>query len=759
MIRLVKKYSILLTGILVTILLLVTYSCSPLWLRPFENIFQNAHFKLRGPLPPNSNIVIAKIDEKSLDVLGRWPWSRQTMAKLVKKLKDYEAGVIGFDIIFSSPQTSSSHEDLKRLRDLIGPVQNQETLELLDRLLEQINADAQFSQALSEGPKSVLGYFFHFSSKGLDHLTVTQRNLYFEDVKPSSFNGFLRPNENLKLSSLTFPTAFAVESNITPLSKTASRSGFLSFDLEADGTVKQLPLIVRYIDLADGKDYYFPPFSLRVLEQYLDATLLFRVNESGMEEVILDHKNPIVIPTNSRGEMEINYLGPRETIPGISISDLLDQSSNSVIKNTVQNKIVLIGATATALEDLKSTPFDAALPGVEIHATVIDNILSNRFLAQPTWKSLVDFLYLLMVGMALTVVYSRIQPNLSILVWLASTCAMFFLSHWIFLNKGFWLTDLYPFLENTGIAAAIMIGRYIEEEKQKLFIKKVFGQYLSPRVVKELINDPSKLKLGGEQKELTAFFTDLEGFATFSEKLGATELVDLLNTYLSEMTNILLQYDGTLDRYDGDAIKAFFGAPVYFEDHAKRACWVCIDMQNKLKDLRVKFKEEGKPELLMRVGINTGSMVIGNMGSTTRMMYGMNGDSVNLCARLEGANKQYGTYSLISEYTYKQAKEYIEVRELDVLRVVGRSTPIKIYELLAKRGEIDESLKKVLPLYNEGMNSYRDRKWATAKGYFESVLIARPEDGPSKVYVERCENFIQAPPPENWDGVFNLRAK
>ena len=726
-------------------------------MEPLENIVQNTHFKLRGPLSPNSDVVIAKIDEKSLDTLGRWPWPRQTMAKLVQRLHEYEAEVIGFDIIFSSPQINSDHEALIKLQNIISPTQNPEAVEYLNQLLRETNADIQFSQALSKGSKSVLGYFFHFSPEGLEHLTPTQRHLYFEDIKTSRFNGFLRSSENLKLSNLTFPTAFAVESNISSISRTASRSGYLSFDLESDGSVKQLPLIVRYVD--NGKDHYFPPFSLRILEQYLQGTLLFRVNELGMEEVILDNDNPIVIPTNSKGEMEVNYLGPRKTFPGISISDLLDKNLSSAIKERVRNKIVLIGATATALEDLKPTPFDPALPGVEIHATIIDNILSHRFLTKPSWTAVVDSLYLLLIGVVLTVVYSRIKPLMSLMVWSVCVCASFYLSHWLFINKGFWLTDVYPLIENTGIAALIMLDRFVKEEKQKLFIKKVFGQYLSPRVVKELINDPSKLKLGGEQKELTALFTDLEGFTTFSEKLGATELVDLLNTYLTEMTDILLQYDGTLDRYDGDAIKAFFGAPIYFDDHAKRACWVCIDMQNKLKDMRVKFKEEGKPELLMRVGLNTGSMVIGNMGSTTRMMYGMNGDSVNLCARLEGANKQYGTYSLISEFTYQAAKEFIEVRKLDIIRVVGRATPINIYELLGKRGEIDDLLKKALPDYNQGLKSYQNREWTEAKRYFENALKIRPEDGPSKIYLKRCENFILQPPAKDWDGVFNLSTK
>jgi adenylate cyclase len=753
----INKYSSFLCGFLVTVLLLCTYSYSPSWIRPLENLLQNIHFKLRGPLTPDSDVIIAKIDEKSLDKLGRWPWSRHTMAKLVEKLNENEAEVIGFDIIFSSPQNSSNHDALKQLQNLISPNESSKAAVFLDQLIKETNADAQLSQALSKIPKSVLGYFFHFSPEGLDHITPAQRNHYFEDIKPSQFNGFLRPNEKFKLSSLAFPTAFAVESNITAFSKTARRSGYLSFDLESDGSIQQLPLIVRVID--DGKDYYFPPFSLRILEQYLEGTLLFRVNEYGMEEVILDHKEPIVIPTNSRGEMAVNYMGPRGTFPSFSISDLLEKSLNKELKERVRNKIVLIGATATALEDLKPTPFDPALPGVEIHATVMDNILSHRFLSQPSWLPMVDSIYLLLIGIVLTWGYSRIQPKMGLIVWFTSTCAFFYLSHWLFLNKGFWLTDIYPLMGNTGIAVLIMLRRFVQEEKQKLFIKKVFGQYLSPRVVKELINDPSKLKLGGEQKELSALFTDLEGFTTFSEQLSPTELVALLNTYLSEMTDILLQYEGTLDRYDGDAIKAFFGAPVYFSDHARRACWVCIDMQNKLKNLRLKLKAEGKPELLMRVGINTGPMVIGNMGSTTRMMYGMNGDSVNLCARLEGANKQYGTYSLISEFTYQAAKEFIEVRKLDIIRVVGRGTPINIYELLGKRGEIDELVKKALPDYNQGLKSYQSREWTEAKRYFENVLKISPEDGPSKIYLKRCEKFILEPPAKDWDGVFNLSSK
>ena len=256
---------------------------------------------------------------------------------------------------------------------------------------------------------------------------------------------------------------------------------------------------------------------------------------------------------------------------------------------------------------------------------------------------------------------------------------------------------------------------------------------------------------------MTAFFTDLANFTTFSEKLSAEDLVSLLNDYFTEMTDILVKNDGTLDRYDGDAIKAFFGAPLYFEDHAKKACWTCIEMQERLAELRKEYKEQGRPELVMRVGINTGEMVVGNMGSKTRMNYGMNGDSVNLAARLEGANKQYGTCTIISEFTYQEAKDYIEVRELDTLRVVGRSTPITIYELLGKKG--GNNYPVILSEYMEGLKNYKAQNWQAAIESFQKVLNIDPNDGPAKTYEERCKIFMESPPGKNWDGVFNLTKK
>jgi len=748
-----KKYSIYFSGLVITLAVLCAYVVFPNALTRLDYLFQNFHFQLRGPIKPTSNIVIGRIDEKSIDTLGRWPWPRSTFAKITENLSSLNAKVIAYDVIFSSPEKFPSEENLIELDKLIS--ENSSAKNYLKNLINQNNPDEVFSKTLSDGSPTVLGYFFHFSPDGLDHLSEEQRHQFFKDIKKSQFRGFLKSNADLDISHLPFPKAFAIESNLAIFSDSASGSGYLTFNVDLDGMIRRLPLMVRYHDSISKKDFYFPPLSLRILETYLDGNLLFRVGEGGMEEVIMDADESVIIPTNSKGELEINHLGPRGTFSSFSISDLLKPEKLSELKDKIQGNIVLIGATATALEDLRSTPFDPILPGVEIHATILDNFFNKSFLSQAS--PLYDLLLIIITGILCTLIYSQIKPVSGLIFWVLSSGLLFLLSHWTFVEKGFWLTDIYPFFTNTGIAALIMIDHFMREEKQTKFIKEVFGQYLSPRVVKDLLADPSRLKLGGEQKILTAFFTDLANFTTFSEKLSAEELVSLLNSYFTEMTDILIENDGTLDRYDGDAIKAFFGAPLYFEDHAKRACWTCIEMQERLSELRKEYKEQGKPELVMRVGINTGEMVVGNMGSSTRMNYGMNGDSVNLAARLEGANKQYGTCTLISEFTYQEAKDFIEVRELDTLRVVGRSTPIKIYELLGKKGS--QNFPIGLPDYLEGLKNYKAQKWQAAIESFKRALKANPEDGPSQTYLERCKIFMEASPGEGWDGVFNLTKK
>jgi len=307
---------------------------------------------------------------------------------------------------------------------------------------------------------------------------------------------------------------------------------------------------------------------------------------------------------------------------------------------------------------------------------------------------------------------------------------------------------------------SVVTYNFLAERKQKAMIRGAFAQYVPPAVVGELLKNPDMLTLGGEERVMTVIFTDIAGFTTISESLTPTELVELLNEYLTAMTNIVLDYDGIIDKYEGDAIMAEFGAPLPDDDHALKACFTAIDMQKRLAELREKLLAEGRPELRARVGINSGPMVIGNMGSSRIFDYTVMGDNVNLSSRLEGANKAYGTYIMCSEATRMMVENDIITRELDMLRVKGKTEGVLVHEILAKKDDsLSETRKQAVDVYLQGLTAYKERRWDDGIELFNKALSFDPEDSPSSVYIGRCEEFKKNPPPDDWDGIFTMRTK
>jgi adenylate cyclase len=300
---------------------------------------------------------------------------------------------------------------------------------------------------------------------------------------------------------------------------------------------------------------------------------------------------------------------------------------------------------------------------------------------------------------------------------------------------------------------------YLNEMGQKALIKDAFGQYLSPTVVADLVKDPSKLSLGGEEREMTAYFSDIAKFSTFSEAMTPTELVNVLNDYLTEMCNIIIGLEGTVDKFEGDAIIAFWGAPTVQEDHAKLACFASVDMNKALIPLRDKWVAEGRPAISVRMGLNSGPMVVGNMGSAQRMNYTIMGDVVNLAARLEGANKAYDSGLMISEATYSACQADVDARELDTIRVVGKSESVKVYQLLERKNQTEGSVADLVEKFGRALDLYKDGDYKAALAAFESCLQIAPDDGPALTYVDRCRSFIAEPPAADWDGVFTLTSK
>ena len=394
---------------------------------------------------------------------------------------------------------------------------------------------------------------------------------------------------------------------------------------------------------------------------------------------------------------------------------------------------------------------------MEIHANLINSILNNDHIRVPNdWEK---FLLILLLGIVASLPTSLVRSMAAFIFSFAVIAVYFFVAVILFWNYSIWL-EIVSAVNVIILSVIIVLSyRYITEEREKKYIKGAFQHYLSPTIIEQLVENPDMLSLGGERKVLTAYFSDVAGFSSISEKLSPEELVSLLNEYLTEMCDIILGYEGTVDKFEGDAIIAFFGAPISLDAHAKRACFASLDMQAKLVELRKMWREQGKPELNVRMGLNTGAMVVGNMGSKTRMDYTMMGDSVNLAARLEGAGKLYGIYTLISQFTYEVVGEFVEVRELDRIRVMGKEEPVVVYELLSRAGELDDDTKKLVTGYNRGLELYKGAKFKQAGAEFTALMKDFPDDGPAKTYVARCEEFAAEPPPSDWDGVYVLKSK
>ncbi|MFQ5481479.1 MAG: CHASE2 domain-containing protein [Nitrospinaceae bacterium] len=693
---------------------------------------------------PSGNVVIVAIDEKSLKEQGRWPWPRTKLALLVDRLTAAGAAVIGIDIFFPE---KDSYLPMDQVKQELGEIpEKRMTKEQWAAWLDTVgNSDEQFARALEKSKRSVLSYFVYGSKEQGGGFAEILDSKHLDLLDFSQYSVVQRFDDPAHPASVY--SIYSVGMSLPILMEAADSAGFVSFLPEMDGVIRRIPLVVEY------NENFFPPLSLQVLQQTTGLPLNLTLAPFGVDRILL---GDAVIPTSEKGDLLINYYGPAQTFPYLAATDVLE---GRIDAGRLQNKIVLIGASGAGTFDLRTTPYGPLYPGVETHASVIDNILQQDYIVRPPWIGMLDMAVILVSGLLMGAagIFFRAMAS-AVLLGLGVTG--YILADFIFFSqKGLWINTVFPVFTQFFVYTGTTLYRFVFEERQKRFIKQAFSQYLAPSVVNLVVANPELLKLGGERKELTAFFTDLEGFTTISEQLTPERLVELLNNYLTEMSDIMLNHEGTIDKYEGDAIAAFFGAPVFYEDHAWRACITALEMQSRLAELRAQWKKDGWPELYMRIGINTGPMVVGNMGSKDRMDYTMMGDSVNLAARLEGANKYYKTYTMISGMTLAHVKDRVEVRELDTIRVVGKSEPAPIFELLGKKGELDETLAKIVPIYDEGLGHYKNQDWDAALDCFGKALKHDKEDGPLLTYFERCLHFKSSPPAKDWDGVFILTSK
>jgi len=645
----------------------------------------------------SKDIVIFLVDQYSLDVYEKqqglsWPWPRQVYSAVIDYLRAGGAKVIFFDLIFSETSRSGveDDEDFARAMERPGNVFLPLSLSQKEGTLEEVSADLLRRFSLSAGD----------------------------------------------LPAKSYPQAVSATLPVSALLDASKGAGNVLFSPDRDGIFRRLPLAFFYEGLV------IPSIPLALIRYIRGGQKL-----SG-------------IPLDESGQMIIRYYGSAGTYKTYSIAAIINSWAQveegkepQIPPQEFSGKIVLIGGSAPGLLELRPTPLSAVYPGVEIQATVLDNILQEDFIrTQP----LILFIALVFIFALLTAIGASLLRKIwEIVVFFLICLAIPFGAAWLAFNSGYWLEFVVPEFAVLASFIGASLLNYSAEGRQRRFIKGVFRHYLSPDVIERIIENPSLLSLGGEKREITSFFSDVAGFTAISEALSPEELVNLLNEYLGEMTDIILLTGGTLDKYEGDAIIAFWNAPLDQPDHGLRACRAALRCQKRLAELRGQFTGKiGRP-LTMRIGLNSGPAVVGNMGSSRRFDYTAMGDTVNLASRLEGACKQYQVPILAGEETFARVREDIIAREVDTIRVVGKKKPVSVYEIVGEKGEVAEAELGRLGIFEQARESYRRRDWEKA-----AVLFGKLEDDPlAKLYVTRCRSLRQSPPPEDWDGLFELKEK
>jgi adenylate cyclase len=584
-------------------------------------------FRSRSALQPTPAVALALIDEKSLDTEGRWPWPRSKIARLVDHLSQDGARVIGFDVGFLEPDENLQLGFLQELGRTIQrlEIRDDQLAGLIRQSTEQADNDLALAMAMRRSSATVvLGYFFHMTAADLDYrIEPDEIERRLDRIKASKYPLILYSDPQTRTAP--FIQAYAPETNLQIFAEAAASEGFYSVKSDPDGVVRWMPLIIQC-----GQHIY-PPLSIACAWHFLGKPqMLVEADRFGVQGIRM---GPRFIPTDESGQLLINYLGPPKTFPHISISDIF---GGRTPKGTFADRIVLVGATAMGTHDLRSTPVSPLYPGVEVHATVIDNILVGDFLAKPKWSRVFDLLAIILMCAAVGVAL----PRLSAVRGVALAGGLFVLhilvAYWLFAHYQVWLNLVYPLLALLLAYTALTVYRYVTEERERKRIKGAFRQYVAPLVIEEMLKDPERMKLGGQEKVLTVLFSDLWGFTGYSERYAPHEMIAFLSEYFEKMSQKVFQHWGTLKEYVGDELMAIFGAPLDQPDHAQRACLTALEMRQALTALREEWVRIGRPALRARMGINSGPMLVGNLGSRYRFAYGALGDNVNLGSRLEG---------------------------------------------------------------------------------------------------------------------------
>lgn len=686
---------------------------------------------LTHPVPFKTSVAIIDIDDKSLSQEGRWPWSRAKLANLVTQAQQAGAVIIAFDMIFPEKESNIVETILDAL------TQNKLNIPTIEDALNKVkplfDADERFAQAL-RASDTEMGMSFSAHQQAVNTLRPPLITLTQSQEK-----------------MLGFIVATGYISNIPVIQNAVKTTGFVNVFADEDGVIRSVPLLIRY------KDNLYPSLALDAVRLFLLTQVNLDTKPYGsklrLEGITVGEHS---IPTDSQARVIIPFRGKSFTFPYYSATDVL---RNKIPADALAGKIVFIGTSATGLGDLPPTSVESSFPGVEIQATIADGILSDNFSYKPAWAQGAEVLLTILLGLFVIFIFPHLGAWLLFIMIILIPMVLIFISNWLWENSGLIISVFIPLLFSLILAIINMVYGYLFETRRREQLKEMFGQYVPEKHIDEMLSkSASTYALYGEDREMTVLFADIQNFTGISERFSATQIKELLNDFFTPMTEIIFKHTGTIDKYVGDLIMAFWGAPLQDKQHAFNALSAALDMQTKLIELHSTLVSHGWPEIHVGIGLNSGPMSVGDMGSKFRRNYTVLGDAVNLASRVESLTRYYDLKILVTEFTKQDQNDFI-FREVDRVRVKGKEKAVTIYELICRASEVTEEIKKEISVHEIALHYYYTQEWSKAKTLFAELAELHPTVKLYHLYLDRITQFEHNPPSADWDGVFTLSEK
>jgi adenylate cyclase len=679
--------------------------------------------------PKLSPVVIVDIDDRSLKTEGRWPWNRSKIAALVDQLQSQGAAIVAFDIFFSEKENNIGEVLLTKLN------QNKVSVPIVNATIQKnlglFDEDKVLAASLAK-IQSVLAISF-------------LPNEIRQNILPPPLLTLNSQQQALQLISET-----GYISNIPLLQQNAQGGGFINIFADPDGVMRRAPLIMVY------KNNVYPSLALQAVLLLLGEKISL-VTPSYDRAIKLEgiKIGDNIIPTDAQGQALIPFVGGSYTFPFYSATDVLH---GRIAQDALFGKIVFVGTSATGLGDLHPSAIESPFPGVEMQATIVNGILQHHFSFKPEWAIGANIFFTILFGGLAAFIFPFLGPRVLGLILLSFPFCILFINNWIWEKSGLVLTFLIPILLVLLIGIVNIIYGYLFETRRREHLKEMFGQYVPEQHIDQMLKTKGSFALQGEDREMSVLFADIRSFTTISEDMIAAELVQMLNTFFTPMTEIIFKHKGTIDKYVGDLIMAFWGAPLKDRAHARHAIESALSMQKKVKAIRPILAEHHWPEIHIGIGVNSGVMSVGDMGSRFRRNYTVLGDAVNLASRMEGLTKYYGVDIIVSENTQKNQKNFV-FRKLDYVQVKGKHIGVGLYELICKKEEATFELGEELSQYHQALDDYLQQKWEQAYQQMQKLHEQYPDRKIYSLYMERINELKHQQLPPDWNGVFKHESK